>query len=105
KTLTDVIRPISIQRQTLENFEGTYWAPVDAGYVPCEDGVVRTSCPDGKLISDINPVGMIDTYVNNPYEGRITGFEVDWQTNFWYLPRPLNSLVLNVNYTRLSSEM
>ncbi|HEX7069921.1 MAG TPA: TonB-dependent receptor, partial [Rhodothermales bacterium] len=113
KTLSDVIRPISIQRQTLENFEGTFWAPVDAGYVACSDGVVRTSCedlnadgnPDGKLISDINPVGMIDTYVNNPYDGHISGFEVDWQTNFWYLPRPLNSLVLNVNYTRLSSEM
>jgi len=31
--------------------------------------------------------------------------EFEWQTNFWYLPQPLNSLVLNVNYTRVWSEM
>ena len=113
KKLTDVIRPVSIQRRALENFEGTFWAPVDGDYAECSDGEVRISCedadgdgsPDGGLVPDINPVGLIETYVNNPYDGRITGFEVDWQTNFWYLPRPLNSLVLNVNYTRLNSEM
>lgn len=105
KDLTDVIRPVSIQRQTLDQFEGTFWAPVAAGYPTCDDGRVRTSCPDGKVAADINPVALIQTYVNNPYDGRITGFEIDWQTNFWYLPRPLNSLVLNVNYTRLNSEM
>jgi len=42
---------------------------------------------------------------NNPNTGYVRGFEIDWQTNFWYLPRPFNSLVLDLNYTRSSSNM
>ena len=45
------------------------------------------------------------TYINNPYPAKYEGFELDWQTNFWYLPSPLTGLVLNVNYSRIWSEM
>ncbi|MFZ0452584.1 MAG: TonB-dependent receptor [Ignavibacteriaceae bacterium] len=41
--------------------------------------------------------------LNNPNLGFIRGIEIDWQTNFWYLPAPLNSLVLDVNYTKSGS--
>jgi TonB-dependent receptor len=41
--------------------------------------------------------------LNNPNLGFIRGIEIDWQTNFWYLPHPLNSLVLDVNYTKSGS--
>ena len=41
--------------------------------------------------------------LNNPNYGFIRGIEIDWQTNFWYLPNPLNSLVLDVNYTKSGS--
>ena len=41
--------------------------------------------------------------LNNPNPGYIRGIEVDWQTNFWYLPAPLSALVLNVNYTKSGS--
>lgn len=41
--------------------------------------------------------------LNNPNLGYIRGIEVDWQTNFWYLPKPLNALVLDVNYTKSAS--
>ncbi len=105
KVLSNVVRPISIQRRTLDQFEGTFWAPEAAGYPECDDGRKHIYCPDGPLVPDINPVGLITTYVNNPYKGYINGFEIDWQTNFWYLPRPFNSLVLNFNYTRLRSKM
>ena len=37
--------------------------------------------------------------LNNPNLGFIRGIEIDWQTNFWYLPGPLSALVLDVNYT------
>jgi len=47
----------------------------------------------------------ISTYINNPYPGYLKGFEIDWQTNFWYLPKPLNSVVLNINYTRTWSDV
>jgi len=47
----------------------------------------------------------IDTFINNPYPATYKGFELDWQTNFWYLPQPFQGLVLNLNYTRIWSEM
>jgi TonB-dependent receptor len=45
----------------------------------------------------------IGLYYNNPNKGYIRGIEVDWQTNFWYLPEPFNSLVLDINYTKSTS--
>jgi TonB-dependent receptor len=47
----------------------------------------------------------ITTFINNPHPAFIRGFELEWQTNFWYLPQPLNALVLNINYTRVWSDM
>jgi len=47
----------------------------------------------------------VNTSVNNPNMGYIRGIEINWQTNFWYLPNPLNSLVLDVNYTKSGSNM
>ncbi|MGA8265855.1 MAG: TonB-dependent receptor [Ignavibacteriaceae bacterium] len=41
--------------------------------------------------------------LNNPNDGYIRGVEIDWQTNFWYLPGLLSSLVLDVNYTKSGS--
>jgi TonB-dependent receptor len=46
----------------------------------------------------------VDTYVNNPYKSTIKGIEIDWQTRFWYLPGVLSGLVLNINYTHITSE-
>jgi TonB-dependent receptor len=48
---------------------------------------------------------VITTYLNNPNPAYVKGLEVEWQTHFWYLPRPFNALVLNVNYARVWSEM
>lgn len=47
----------------------------------------------------------IDTYINIPGKAEYKGYELEWQTNFWYLPVPFKGLVLNVNYTRLWSEV
>jgi TonB-dependent receptor len=33
----------------------------------------------------------------------IRGLEFSWQTNLWYLPKPLNGIVLGLNYSRISS--
>lgn len=51
------------------------------------------------------PGEVVTVYINNPYPGEVKGFEIEWQSNFWYLPQPLNALVLNVNYTRTWSKM
>jgi len=45
-----------------------------------------------------------DTYVNNENNAFYSGIELDWQTNLWYIPY-LEGVVLNVNYTRIFSEM
>lgn len=42
--------------------------------------------------------------VNNEYKAVNYGYEIEWQSNFWYLPGLLKGLVLNVNYTRNKSE-
>ena len=47
----------------------------------------------------------MDTYVNNPNPAVYKGFELEWQTHFWFLPSFLQGLVLNVNYTRIFSEV
>jgi TonB-dependent receptor len=47
----------------------------------------------------------INSYVNNPHPAYVRGLELDWQTQFWYLPKPFNALVLNINYTRAWSDM
>ena len=46
----------------------------------------------------------IDTYTNNPKRAIYKGFEIEWQTHFWFLPDIFHGLVLNVNYTRIFSQ-
>jgi TonB-dependent receptor len=42
--------------------------------------------------------------LNNPFEATIKGLEFEFQTSFWYLPRPINNLVFGINYTHIESE-
>jgi TonB-dependent receptor len=65
-----------------------------------------------RVILDVNEYGLdpiqngknITTQENNKNLATVKGFELDWQTNFWYLPSVLKGLVLNVNYTHMFSE-
>jgi len=41
---------------------------------------------------------------NNPYLTKVKGWEVEWQTNFHWLPSPLDGIILNANYTHIWSE-
>ena len=47
----------------------------------------------------------ISTYMNNPNHSKYSGFELNWQTRFWYLPSYLQGLVLDINYTHIYSVM
>ncbi|MFP4547822.1 MAG: TonB-dependent receptor domain-containing protein [Fidelibacterota bacterium] len=42
--------------------------------------------------------------VNNPNTAYNYGYELEWQSNFWFLPGLLKGLVMNANYTRNKSE-
>jgi TonB-dependent receptor len=46
----------------------------------------------------------ITTWYNLKEASYLRGFELDWQTHFWYLPSVLSGIVLNVNYTQIASE-
>ncbi|MEN8231006.1 MAG: TonB-dependent receptor, partial [Bacteroidota bacterium] len=68
----------------------------------------RRQIVDSTYIDDL-PADYINSHViyttaNNPHSARIWGVELDWQTNFWYLPGVLKGLVLNVNFTHIFSE-
>ena len=46
----------------------------------------------------------VSTWINLEASSTVKGFELDWQTNFWYLPSFLKGIVLNINYTHIMSE-
>jgi TonB-dependent receptor len=48
---------------------------------------------------------IIEYKTNNPFPVNLSGFEIDYQTRFWYLPGMLKGLVLNANYTKTKSEV
>ncbi len=48
--------------------------------------------------------GTTDFYMNSPFEAIVKGIELEWQSNFSWLPSPFNGLVLNANYTHVWSE-
>ncbi len=59
--------------------------------------------PPGIATTPSNAIYNVTTFVNNSYRVNNSGMEIDWQTHFWYLPRPLDGLVFNVNYTHIFS--
>ncbi len=42
--------------------------------------------------------------LNNRWPGYVQGLEVDWQTQFSFLPKPFNGILLNMNLTYMQSE-
>lgn len=64
---------------------------------------------DNQILKDNNynfdvPKGQyINIWQNLDQTSFIRGIELDWQTNFWYLPVPFNGIVLGVNYSKISS--
>ena len=73
-------------------------------------GINFYDVPDQQILPDLEiaeaggkPI-KINTVINNPNKATLKGYELDWQTNFWYLPSVFKGLVLNVNYTHIKSE-
>jgi hypothetical protein len=56
--------------------------------------------PGTEVIGDF-----INWTINNPEDAVMQGIELEWQTNFWFLPGILKGLVLNVNFTTQKSEV
>ena len=41
---------------------------------------------------------------NNPYITKLSGIEFEWQSNLWWLSKPFNGIVININYSKIWSE-
>ena len=46
----------------------------------------------------------MNTFLNSHNKAYVKGIEIDLQTRFWYLPAPLNGVVLGINYTHAWSQ-
>jgi TonB-dependent receptor len=65
-----------------------------------------------RIMHDPAKYGLSDIYEGMEYTAPdnisdisvVKGIEIDWQTNFWYLPSFLRGIVLNINYTKIFSE-
>ncbi len=53
--------------------------------------------------SDVDEVDVTGFY-NHEYQVTVMGFEVEWQTNFWYLPKPFSFFTLSLNYSYIHNE-
>jgi TonB-dependent receptor len=67
--------------------------------------------PGDRSISDFSSLGSppnasanLYTYVNGRWIAYVKGVEAELQTRFWYLPFPLDGLLLGVNYTHIWSK-
>ena len=78
-----------------------YYANIDhyAADVPIPDSVFFWD----RFGFTMLPQYKVGVNLNNRSLGYIRGVEIDWQTNFWYLPGLLSALVLDVNYTKSAS--
>jgi TonB-dependent receptor len=76
-------------------------------YILTPDSLALADFKHTSYYSDIQAVtgAQVNTWMNNPNTATLKGLELDWQTRFWYLPFPLNGVVLNVNYTHITSEV
>lgn len=46
----------------------------------------------------------VASYYNNDYKTYVRGFEVEWQTNFRYLPKPFSYFTLTANYSYMNNQ-
>jgi len=79
-----------------------------AFYKTMEDQVldyqVRIIDPEDYGLSDSYSDRNMNYPLNNKWPGYITGLEIDWQTQFSYLPKPFNGITLNANVSFMKSE-
>jgi len=46
---------------------------------------------------------VLDQAENSPFLTDVNGYEVEWQTRSWWLPKPFDGFILNVNYSKIYS--
>jgi len=79
---------------------------VGAFYKEISDIDLRVSFIDWSGTEDTNPYRgwLVNSPINSDQSTTIYGFETDIQTNFRYLPKPFDGLVLTANFSIMNSE-
>lgn len=91
--------------KTIENFVYTAVYQLDAAEGAGIDGIDNyTIVRDGANVVIPQSNANVVRPFNNPFDATIKGLELDFQHSFWYLPAPLNGIILGLNYARISSE-
>ena len=65
-----------------------------------EDDQLLDSYPD-----IIRTGATVSGFINNPNDATLYGLEVEWQSNFWFLPGAWSGIVFGINYTYTYSEL
>jgi len=102
KSIEDLIIPVNFNVSPVAlTLKGTSFLPEELKglYGVGPDGIANIP---PSWYSSASPA--LNTFINNPYKATYKGIELEWQTNFWYLPSILKGLVLSVNYTSIDSE-
>ena len=104
---------VSDNNEYVVSFINNYIGLVSLNYFTKEiSGMIFNS--GRRIIEDPKEYGLpgytksykIENYnTNNPHNVIVNGFEIDYQTRFWYLPKVLRGLVFNFNYTRTYSKV
>ncbi|MBU0472527.1 MAG: TonB-dependent receptor [Bacteroidetes bacterium] len=91
--------------KTLQNFVYTASYQLDAAEKAGVDGIDNyTIVRDGANVVIPQTNATVVKPYNNPNDATIKGLELDFQHSFWYLPSPLNNIVIGVNYANITSE-
>ncbi|MEN8203871.1 MAG: TonB-dependent receptor [Bacteroidota bacterium] len=53
---------------------------------------------------DADDAVQVTSWYNHEHPNYVRGFEVEWQTNFWYLPKPFSYFTLTANYSYINNE-
>ena len=83
---------------------GYFYKKIDDLIVPISYSTKDASKIHNRYALTQSALTAIDTWSNLEDPSYVDGFELDWQTHFWYLPAPLNGIVFNINYTKVYSE-
>lgn len=109
------------------NLQPEHWTSIDFGvaahsskiglfsvnlfYKKVKDKIANTNWTKMSIDTDIElgsfqPDQRVDVtqIENHPYDGIAKGIEVEWQTNFWYLPKPFSYFTLNLNYSYIDNK-
>jgi len=109
------------------NLKPEHWTSIDFGlaahsrkiglfsvnlfYKKVEDKIANSnwtkmSIDTNIVVGGFQPDQRVDvTEINNhPYDGFAKGIEVEWQNNFWYLPKPFTYFTLNLNYSYIDNK-